>query len=183
MSGREATMQSGDKCLACDTGVMLTYKSRRIGDNSKRYLKCDACGACGCEVTAAGPRQRRRKSDTSLVRSPVAISQKRGLMKADHPNTADAEARSGGKNMSLMTTIQAAKFCATDFGTLFDWYDLGAVPAPVLVAGHVRWRQADLEHWAAAGCPTGPRPKNATFQRVFLAAAEEITPIEKETEE
>ena len=85
--------------------------------------------------------------------------------------------------MSLMTPNETAKFCSTNFSTLFDWFDLGAIPAPLLVAGHVRWRRQDLERWTAEGCPAGPRPKKMVFYRVHCAACKEIIPIEIEKEE
>jgi predicted DNA-binding transcriptional regulator AlpA len=56
----------------------------------------------------------------------------------------------------LLSILQVATFCGTTWSTVRDWFDWGALPAPIVVGGFARWRRADLEKWAAVGCPQGP---------------------------
>ena len=51
-------MRSGDPCTSCDTGVMLTYHSRRTSDDTQavKYLKCRDCGATGKDLRRVRPR-------------------------------------------------------------------------------------------------------------------------------
>lgn len=42
-------MRSLDRCQQCEVGRMRTYKTRSIGFNRVRYLKCEFCKAKGRE--------------------------------------------------------------------------------------------------------------------------------------
>jgi excisionase family DNA binding protein len=37
--------------------------------------------------------------------------------------------------------------------TVWTWDAAGKLPAPVRIGATVRWRAAELDAWAAAGCP------------------------------
>lgn len=51
-------MRTGDTCPTCGTGTMRRYKTKTVGLNRTRYLKCDRCGATGKHSTAVDAKGR-----------------------------------------------------------------------------------------------------------------------------
>ena len=59
----------------------------------------------------------------------------------------------------IFTVAQDINF---DWQSTRDMIELGQVPAPIIVAGRLRFRQADLDNWVANGCPQGPELSDET---------------------
>ena len=53
----------------------------------------------------------------------------------------------------LLRAGEAARMCGLSRSTWYKNVAAGEVPAPVKIAGAVRWRRSELVEWIEAGCP------------------------------
>jgi predicted DNA-binding transcriptional regulator AlpA len=53
----------------------------------------------------------------------------------------------------LLRARDAARLCGVSPATWHRLVSAGKTPAPVRLAGAVRWRRDELSDWIAAGCP------------------------------
>jgi hypothetical protein len=57
-------MRSLDICQQCGSGRMLAYKSKTVGQNRTRYLRCSHCSARGKEILRVDALGRPEYADT-----------------------------------------------------------------------------------------------------------------------
>jgi hypothetical protein len=74
----------------------------------------------------------------------------------------------------LVSIFQLARQCGIDWQTARDWLQFGIVPTAIIVGGVLRWRQADLDRWLAAGCPQGPELSDADCDPFWDALLAEL---------
>ena len=146
-------MRSLDICNKCHVGRMLVYRTARTPKGWKtRYLKCDECAHTGKEMVRAidGDRQRRRKTVTRLVSSAQNVARSSGRMHhvLGTPRRPDERTRK-----MLRDIFSTAKALNIHWQDCRDWIEFGYMPAPIIVAGRLRFRQIDLDAWVEAGCP------------------------------
>jgi predicted DNA-binding transcriptional regulator AlpA len=55
----------------------------------------------------------------------------------------------------LLTVEELAKILKVSVRTVWRRRKSADVPAPVKIAGAVRWRSRDIEQWIKQGCPAG----------------------------
>jgi len=150
-------MRSLDKCPRCHVGYMRTQTTRRTKFGCRiRYLRCSepTCSFTGTERIPGEPRPRPKKRSKlepnrpRMVRSRAAKDRASAMMKANCHAGADNR-----EDRTMLTSIfQVAKRCGIDWQTARDWVQFGILPAPIIVGGFLRWRQADLDRWLEDGC-------------------------------
>ena len=75
------------------------------------------------------------------------------------PSVIDAATRrrpgisAGGLPPLLLRTADAAAICGVAERTWRSWHATGKVPMPVRIGRTPLWAYAELQRWAAAGCP------------------------------
>ncbi len=62
----------------------------------------------------------------------------------------------------LLSADRVAKLLGIGKRTVWTWDAAGKLPEPVRIGATVRWRAAELDEWAAAGCP--PRAEWAALR-------------------
>jgi predicted DNA-binding transcriptional regulator AlpA len=60
-----------------------------------------------------------------------------------------------GSRCELLTVEELAKILKVSVRTVWRRRKAADVPAPVKIAGAVRWRSRDIERWINQGCPAG----------------------------
>jgi predicted DNA-binding transcriptional regulator AlpA len=60
-----------------------------------------------------------------------------------------------GSRCELLTVEELAKILKVSIRTVWRRRKAADVPAPVKIAGAVRWRSRDIERWIKQGCPAG----------------------------
>jgi predicted DNA-binding transcriptional regulator AlpA len=68
-------------------------------------------------------------------------------------NTPESNPPAAGIVPELLTTKQAAELISCGERTLWRWSRSGIAPAPVRIAGTVRYDRATYLAWIRAGCP------------------------------
>lgn len=62
---------------------------------------------------------------------------------------------------ALLDVRSVAKMLGCSTRNVFRLSANGKMPSPLKIGVLVRWRQADLDAWLAAGCPPIRQPENA----------------------
>jgi len=61
--------------------------------------------------------------------------------------------------MQLLDVNEIAKRLGCSPRTVWRFRDTGRMPAPIKIAGFVRWKETDIDAWIEAGCPVVRRVK------------------------
>ncbi|NLV45575.1 MAG: helix-turn-helix domain-containing protein [Candidatus Hydrogenedentes bacterium] len=56
-------------------------------------------------------------------------------------------------NERLLNVRDVAARMNVSTRAVWNYRDVGFMPAPLKVGGAVRWREKDIDSWIAAGCP------------------------------
>ncbi len=64
-----------------------------------------------------------------------------------------ADKRASSDSKVLIDVRGLARMLHLSHRTVWRLRDAGKLPAPVKLAGCVRWREAEISEWIAAGCP------------------------------
>jgi excisionase family DNA binding protein len=71
------------------------------------------------------------------------------------PNVTATDASAGP---TLMTVEDVARVLRCAPRTVYRLYDAGRIPPPVKLRSLIRWPEAVIKNWIAAGCPKPEKP-------------------------
>ena len=82
----------------------------------------------------------------------------------------------------LKSIFQVSADLAIHWQDCRDWIEFGVLPAPLIVGGRLRFRQTDLDNWAAAGCPRSAELSDNECEPLWDALVAELHDIDQFSE-